>query len=60
MHDLTRARWRKSSYSSGDNNGQCVELAPHGAARDSKNPTAAIKVDLPRFIAAVKAGAFSS
>jgi hypothetical protein len=60
MHDLTRARWRKSSYSSGDNNGQCVELAPHGAARDSKNPAVVIELDLPRFIAAVKAGTFSS
>lgn len=58
MHDLTRARWRKSSYSTGDTNGQCVELAPHGAARDSKNPTAVIKLDLPRFIAAVKADTY--
>jgi hypothetical protein len=31
--------WRKSSYS-GNNGGQCVEVAVHGAVlvRDSKNP----------------------
>ncbi|MFS8103532.1 DUF397 domain-containing protein [Lentzea alba] len=60
MHDLTRARWRKSSYSSGDTNGQCIELTSHGAARDSKNPTVVIKLDLPQFIAAVKAGTFGA
>lgn len=38
--DLTRALWRKSSYSSG-NGGDCVEVAPVPdavAVRDSKNP----------------------
>ncbi|GGT26748.1 DUF397 domain-containing protein [Streptomyces purpureus] len=30
-HDLTGARWRKSSYSS-DTGGECVECAPLGAA----------------------------
>jgi hypothetical protein len=38
--DLSGARWRKSSHS-GDNGGQCVELASLPgivAVRDSKNP----------------------
>ena len=39
--DLSRARWRTSSHSSG--NGECVQVAtiPGGiiAVRDSKNPT---------------------
>ncbi|MGW1542891.1 DUF397 domain-containing protein [Streptomyces sp. NPDC002309] len=37
---MTRARWRKSSYS-GSSGGDCVEvaeLAAHIAVRDSKNP----------------------
>lgn len=59
MTDLARTTWRKSSYSSTENNGQCVELTP-GAARDSKNPSKVIELDLPRFIAAVKAGTFSA
>ncbi|MFC8347717.1 DUF397 domain-containing protein [Streptomyces sp. NPDC057280] len=40
--DVTRAQWRKSSYS-GSSGGDCVEvaqLAPHIAVRDSKNPHA--------------------
>ncbi|MER6182555.1 DUF397 domain-containing protein [Streptomyces sp. NPDC001652] len=42
--DLTRARWRKSSYS-GSSGGDCVEVAhltPHIAVRDSKNPRAGV------------------
>jgi Domain of unknown function (DUF397) len=38
--DLSRADWRKSSYSGG--NGNCVEAAGEGrvvAVRDSKDPT---------------------
>jgi hypothetical protein len=38
-HELSRARWRKSSRSSA--NGACVEAAPIGQTvfiRDSKNP----------------------
>ena len=37
--DLSRAEWRKSSYSSA--NGQCTEVTPTAggfAIRDSKNP----------------------
>lgn len=40
MADVTRAMWRKSSYSSG-NGGNCVEIASNlpgaVAVRDSKN-----------------------
>ncbi|MFF5498255.1 DUF397 domain-containing protein [Streptomyces aquilus] len=38
--DLTRAQWRKSSYS-GSSGGECVEVADltlRVAVRDSKNP----------------------
>jgi Domain of unknown function (DUF397) len=38
--DMTRAAWRKSSYS-GNSGGNCVEVATAGpvvAVRDSKNP----------------------
>jgi hypothetical protein len=38
--DLTGARWRKSSFSSGDGDDNCVEVAfvgPAAALRDSKN-----------------------
>ncbi|GGT62964.1 DUF397 domain-containing protein [Streptomyces purpureus] len=31
IRDLTRAQWRKSSYSS-TNGGECIECAPLGAA----------------------------
>jgi hypothetical protein len=41
MADVTRAMWRKSSYSSG-NGGNCVEVASNlpgaVAVRDSKDP----------------------
>jgi hypothetical protein len=39
--DLTGARWRKSSFSSGGGDDNCVEIAfvgPAAAVRDSKNP----------------------
>jgi hypothetical protein len=56
MTDLSRAVWRKSSRSSG-NNGACVELANTGAVRDSKNPAGpALRVDLADLMAAVKTG----
>ncbi|MEU6383337.1 DUF397 domain-containing protein [Streptomyces bauhiniae] len=34
-HDLSNARWRKSSYSNGDG-GNCVEVAEGILVRDSK------------------------
>ncbi|MGV9786427.1 DUF397 domain-containing protein [Streptomyces sp. NPDC003435] len=34
-HDLSNARWRKSSYSNGDG-GNCVEVADGILVRDSK------------------------
>jgi hypothetical protein len=40
MNDVSPVRWRKSSRS-GQEGGQCVEVADHSAAiaiRDSKNP----------------------
>jgi hypothetical protein len=61
--DLTRAEWRKSSYSGG-NGGTCVEVArnlPRAVAvRDSKDPhgpVLAVEADQWRgFIAEMKAG----
>jgi hypothetical protein len=36
---MNEIRWRRSSYSGGDGNSDCVELAQDlGAVRDSKNP----------------------
>jgi hypothetical protein len=61
--DLTRAVWRKSSYS-GTNGGECVEVAhnlPRAVAvRDSKNPQGPTLIfpgeDWEAFTASVKAG----
>jgi hypothetical protein len=60
--DLTRADWRKSSYSS--NNGNCVEVARSlpgmAAVRDSKDPGGSVlaieSAGWRAFIADVKAG----
>ncbi|MEU5888421.1 DUF397 domain-containing protein [Streptomyces sp. NPDC047461] len=57
--DLTRARWRKSSYS-GSSGGDCVEVAhltPRIAVRDSKNPDAGAFSVTPETFAAFVAGA---
>lgn len=32
--------WRKSTFSGGGQDGDCVELSNRGDVRDSKNPTA--------------------
>jgi hypothetical protein len=65
MADVTRAMWRKSSYSSG-NGGNCVEVAGNlpgaVAVRDSKDPDGP-KLMLSRaawraFTAAVRHGEF--
>jgi hypothetical protein len=62
-HGLTRAIWRKSSYSSPTSN-NCVEVAAglpaNVAVRDSKDPDgpvlAVARAGWRDFIAAVKAG----
>lgn len=62
--DLTRADWRKSTFSS--NNGNCVEVAANipgiVAVRDSKNPDGAVLVvtadEWSAFVAGMKTGQF--
>lgn len=64
MPDLSRARWRKSSYSNGS--GDCVEVAdlPDGtiAVRNSKHPEAGTVFFTPSemyaFLRGVKDGEF--
>jgi hypothetical protein len=59
--DLTRAAWRKASYS-GDNGGACVEVARNlpgvVAVRDSKDPAGPALVfsqdEWAAFMAAIK------
>lgn len=49
--------WRKSTYSGSADDGDCVELAAHGAVRDSKNPDGPVlSVDITALVAAVKLG----
>ena len=62
--DLSRARWRKSSYSSA--NGQCVEVAQQDqtvAVRDSKTPVDPKLIftrdEWSAFIRGIKNGNFS-
>lgn len=58
MSDDTRARWRKSSYSGG-NNPNCVELtcSPTSAIRDSKNLNGpSLEVDFSALVAELRAG----
>jgi Domain of unknown function (DUF397) len=64
--DISRARWRKSSYSNGQSN--CVEVAANlpgvVAVRDSKNPDGARLVVSPAewrgFVADIRAGLVES
>ena len=66
MADVTRAVWRKSSYSSG-NGGACVEVARNlpniVAVRDSKDPEGPALVFAPQqwraFLDGVRADEFS-
>ncbi len=48
------SRWRKSSFSGGENNA-CIEVAEGlGAVRDSKNPTGPIlRADLHALVSAI-------
>lgn len=63
--DLSGAVWRKSSHS-GDNGGQCVEVAANLpgviAVRDSKNPDGPTLLFAPAewrtFVSGVKTGEF--
>lgn len=63
--DLTRAKWRKSSYSNA-NGGQCVEVARNlpgvVAVRDSKDPDGPALIFEPAqwaaFASGVRAGEF--
>ncbi|MYZ33765.1 DUF397 domain-containing protein [Streptomyces sp. MnatMP-M17] len=59
--DLTQARWRKSSYSGGDND--CVEVAvfrEQVAIRDSKrpeqSPLVVSRAGVQTFIVGIRAG----
>jgi len=59
--EVSLVRWRKSSFSGGDN--ECVEVAHLDdavAVRDSKNPDGpTLTVNAAGFFAAVKGGKFS-
>ncbi len=63
--DLSRATWRKSSYSNGG--GECVEVAHLSggtrALRDSRNPDDGVLIfdatAWRAFVAGIKAGQFS-
>lgn len=64
MHDLSRAQWRKATYSGSEN--ACVEVAPVSdgghAVRDSKDPTGPVlrftRAEWAAFTAGVRDGEF--
>lgn len=53
---MNEVRWRKSSYSSGEPTGSCIELAHDlGTVRDSKNPDGPVlKVDARPLLAHIR------
>ena len=52
--------WRKSTYSNAEQV-DCVEVAVHGAVRDSKNPDGPVlNVEITALVAAVKSGQIAS
>jgi uncharacterized protein DUF397 len=58
--DLSGARWRKSSFSSGGGDTNCVEIVlvePVAAVRDSKNPAGPVLVLPARALTGLIAGA---
>lgn len=65
---LSGARWRKSTYSSGSGNGDCVEVADNlpgiVAVRDSKDPEGPVLAFNPdafrSFVAAARSGRISA
>ena len=66
--DVTGARWRKSSFSSGDGGNNCVEVAflPDGtvAVRDTKNRSLPPHIHTApawrALLTAIRAGEFTS
>lgn len=60
MADLSNdAGWRKSSFSGGEG-GECLELHPAGAVRDSKNPGGSrLEVAWAQLVVAAKADRFT-
>ncbi|HEX3785342.1 MAG TPA: DUF397 domain-containing protein [Pseudonocardiaceae bacterium] len=57
---MTRASWRKSSYS--ENNPDCVELrSTLDQVRDSKNPAGPVlRIDVLALVQAIQVGEFDS
>jgi hypothetical protein len=57
MGQPTTEAWKKSTFSGGQEGGECVEVSDLGAIRDSKNPSAVLRgVDLAALLDEVKSG----